>query len=86
MYKHMHTAHQSGGLTPGKLRKRLSVTQLQLAGRLRVTQPSVANIEGRQDPQLGSLRRYVKALGGTLEVHAVFPDAIYQLESPKPRV
>lgn len=71
-------------LTPGQLRKARSLTQVQLAERLHITQPSLAALEGRDDPQFNSLRKYVEALGGILEVRAVFQDATYSLQLVKP--
>jgi hypothetical protein len=45
-----------------------------LAGRLAVGQPAVAKLERRADMYVSNLRRYVEALGGTLEIIAHFPD------------
>ena len=37
-------------------------------------QPAVAKLEKRADMHVSNLRRYVEALGGTLEITARFPD------------
>jgi transcriptional regulator with XRE-family HTH domain len=65
----LHTA-----LTLHELRKTRAVSQAQLARKLAVGQPAVAKIERRSDMYVSNLRRYVEALGGTLEISARFPD------------
>jgi predicted transcriptional regulator len=55
-------------------RKARAVSQEQLAARLAVGQPAVAKLERRSDMYVSNLRRYVEALGGTLEITARFPD------------
>jgi len=63
------------------LRKSLDVTQVVLAERLDVTQENVSHIErGVADVRLSTLRRYVEALGGRLEVRATFPDRSVELD------
>lgn len=57
-----------------ELRKMRSVTQLELARHLGVAQPSLSGLEGRSDVQLSTLRDYIEALGGHLEVNAIFDD------------
>ena len=42
---------------------------------LTVGQPAVAKLEKRTDMHVSNLRRYVEALGGTLEITARFRDA-----------
>lgn len=54
------------------LRKARGVTQVELAQRLEIRQSSLSAIENRQDVYLSTLREYVEALGGTLELAAVF--------------
>lgn len=59
----------------GELRRELDLTQMQLAERLDVTQENVSQIErGTTDVRVSTLRRYVEALGGRLELRATFPD------------
>ncbi len=38
--------------------------------------PSISSIEHEEDVYLSALRSYVEALGGELQLNAVFPDAI----------
>lgn len=50
------------------LREFSGVTQASLAERLGVTQAAVSRMEGREDITLASLQKFVRALGGTLEI------------------
>lgn len=49
-------------------------TQVALAAALGMSQGNVSRIEHQDDVFLSTLREHVAALGGTLEVAAVFPD------------
>jgi len=55
-----------------ELRKARGVTQVDVAERLGVSQGNVSELERRDDLFLSTLRGYVEALGGRLEVAAVF--------------
>ena len=71
----------------GELRKALETTQVSLACRLSVTQPTLSGIENGNDPMLSTLRNVVEGLGGRLEVMAVFGNPRFRLalgESPTP--
>jgi DNA-binding XRE family transcriptional regulator len=57
-----------------ELRHEVGLTQEQLAERLGVSQENISRIERAEDTQLSTIRRYVEALGGSLELHAVFED------------
>jgi DNA-binding Xre family transcriptional regulator len=59
------------------LRRSRHVTQVQLAEELGISQGNVSRLEGRSDIYLSTLRSYVQALGGHLEVAAVFDDERY---------
>jgi DNA-binding XRE family transcriptional regulator len=63
-----------------KMRKARSLTQVAVAERLQVDQGSVSKIEGRTDMYLSTLREYVEALGGTLELRADFPDGSINID------
>lgn len=54
------------------LRSSRGVTQVELAQRLGKSQGNVSELERRDDVYLSSLREYVEALGGRLEIEAVF--------------
>jgi len=60
-------------LTLRDLRKAHQMTQEKLAALLGVKQESVSNLEKRSDMLLSTLREYVEALGGELEIRATFP-------------
>ena len=54
------------------LREATGLTQAEVAARTEMLQPAIARLESRAgDARMPTLRRYVHALGGTLEVAAV---------------
>jgi DNA-binding XRE family transcriptional regulator len=55
-----------------RIRAERQVTQVELAARLDRSQGNISELERRSDVYLSSLREYVEALGGELEVNAVF--------------
>jgi transcriptional regulator with XRE-family HTH domain len=56
------------------LRQAVDRTQEDLAARLGGGQDTVSRIERRSDILLSTLRRYVEAMGGELQLIARFPD------------
>ncbi len=58
----------------GNLRDACGVTQKEIAATLGMSQANVSRIEHEEDLYLSTLRDYVAALGGRLEVVAVFPE------------
>jgi predicted transcriptional regulator len=54
-------------------------SQQELARRLKVGQPAVAKLERRADMYVSNLRRYVAALGGSLEITARFPEGVVNI-------
>ena len=56
------------------LRVAHTVTQQQLADLMEVRQASISKFERQDDILVSTLRRYVEALGGQLEIRARFPD------------
>ncbi len=60
--------------TLGELRRARKVTQDELARLLATTQPNVSRVEHSGEMELSTLRGYVEALGGRLEITAVFDD------------
>lgn len=57
-----------------QFRERVGLSQRAVAERLGVSQVNVSRIEHEEDLQLSTLARYVDALGGRLELRAVFDD------------
>jgi predicted transcriptional regulator len=53
------------------LRDKLGVTQEELANRIKVSQSQLSRLERRKDSRLSTIRRYVEAMGGELEITAV---------------
>jgi len=57
-----------------QLRHAAAVSQVELAGRLEVTQGAVSKLEHSDDVRVSTLRQYLEALGARLELVAVFDD------------
>ncbi len=57
-----------------ELRQARELTQTQLAEVLRVSQGAVSKVERRADMYISTLRSYITAMGGDLQIRAVFPD------------
>jgi predicted transcriptional regulator len=53
------------------LRRDLDVTQAELARVAEMTQSELSRLESRADHRVSSLRRYVEALGGEIEITAI---------------
>lgn len=61
-------------LTLRDLRKARDLTQERMAEILEIGQDSVSRLEQRSDLLLSTLRSYVSAMGGSIELVARFPD------------
>jgi helix-turn-helix protein len=57
-----------------QLRKALGKTQTAVAKRLKVGQDAVSKIETRGDMYVSTLRDFIRAMGGELELVAQFPN------------
>lgn len=57
-----------------ELRQARYFSQEQLAAELSVKQPAVAKIEKKTDMYISTLRRFIEAMGGQLEIRAHFPE------------
>ena len=57
-----------------ELRQARHLSQEQLAAVLEVKQPAVAKLEKKTDMYISTLRRFIEAMGGQLEIKAHFPD------------
>ncbi len=77
MERHKRAIHDA--LALARLRESRNLTQQQLARTLNVSQANVSRIEHEEDLYISTLRSYVRALGGRLEVNAVFPEETVEL-------
>jgi transcriptional regulator with XRE-family HTH domain len=57
-----------------QLRAARQLSQAALGEILHVEQPAVAKLEKRTDMYVSTLRRFIEAMGGELEIVARFPD------------
>ena len=57
-----------------ELRQSLNLTQEQVAEALQSNQATVSKLERQSDMYIGSLQKFVVALGGQLKLVASFPD------------
>ena len=62
-----------------ELRRARQLSQEQLAEELGATQPEISKMEHRADMYVSTLRRFVEAMGGELEIIARFPDGIVRI-------
>ncbi len=56
------------------LRRARSMSQAMLAQAMDVAQSEVSKIEHRTDVYVGTIRRYLEAMGGSLHITVVFPE------------
>lgn len=63
-----------------ELRRMSGKTQAEVAGIAKMTQSALSRMEQRDDSPVPSLRRYVEALGGELEIVAVIGNKRITLE------
>ena len=57
-----------------ELRAARNLTQEHLAALLHIKQASVSKMERRTDMYIGTLSKFIEAMGGQLEIRAIFPD------------
>ncbi len=62
-----------------ELRHARNLSQEQLAQTLSVKQAAVSKLEKRTDMYISTLRNFIKAMGGDLEIIATFPDGAVQI-------
>jgi DNA-binding XRE family transcriptional regulator len=77
------TSQQKTYVSLRTLRETQQMTQTQLAEKLGVQQPAVSKIERAEDPTYLSVRRFVEALGGTLEGVVVHIDGQRYIITPE---
>lgn len=72
-----------------ELRQTRKLTQQQLAEVLHIKQASISKLEGQTDMYISTLRKFIQAMGGELDLVARFPDGqvninqFHELESHK---
>jgi len=57
-----------------ELRQALELSQETLASTLKMKQPGISKLEKRVDIFVSTLRNYIRAMGGELDIIARFPD------------
>ena len=63
-----------------ELRLALGVSQKELASLLKRKQAAISRLERRSDIHVSTLREFIAALGGRLELIATFPDGSYHIK------
>ncbi|WP_421524526.1 XRE family transcriptional regulator [Pseudomonas yamanorum] len=64
-----------------ELRKAQKMSQDTLAKALNINQAAVSKMERRTDMYISTLRNYIRAMGGELEIVATFPDGQVKIEN-----
>ena len=67
------------GLPLQELRQARQLSQEQLAAILQVKQASISKLERRTDMYISTLRQFIEAMGGELEIVAKFPDGVVRI-------
>ncbi len=63
-----------------ELRSARNITQTHLAQLLNITQASVSKMEKRADMYVSTLRSFIQAMGGELEIKAIFPEGSVRID------
>lgn len=63
-----------------QIRNARRMTQTRLAELLEMDQGNISKLEQRTDMYLSTLRSYIEAMGGSLEIRAVFPDGDVKID------
>jgi DNA-binding XRE family transcriptional regulator len=64
-----------------EVRRALRLSQAEIGQTLQIKQGSVAKIEKRADMYVSTLRRFIEAMGGELEIVARFPDHVVKIRN-----
>ena len=64
-----------------ELRRAKQLSQEQMAEEIESKQGSVSKLERRTDLYISTLRRYIEAMGGNLELRANFPEGSVSISS-----
>ena len=76
----LRTQEMLADLRLREVRAACELTQEQLAERMHIDQPNVSRLERRSDVHVSTLADYVAALGGRLELLAVFPEGTVRID------
>lgn len=68
------TTEMLQGMALADLRRARQLSQETLGIAMRVSQPEISKLEKRADTYVSTVRKYVEALGGSLEIVAHFPE------------
>jgi transcriptional regulator with XRE-family HTH domain len=68
------------GIPLQQIRNARAMTQTRMAELLEMDQGNISKLEKRTDMYLSTLRSYVEAMGGELEIRAVFPDGDVKID------
>jgi transcriptional regulator with XRE-family HTH domain len=68
------------GMTLNQLREARQLTQVNLAGALKINQGAVSMMEKRTHMYVSTLRNYIEAMGGELKITAELPEGAIQIE------
>ncbi|HJX16487.1 MAG TPA: XRE family transcriptional regulator [Candidatus Deferrimicrobiaceae bacterium] len=67
------------GMPLCEVRHAREISQKRLAEVLRINQASVSKLERRTDMYISTLRSFIEAMGGHLEIKAIFPDGAVRI-------
>ena len=81
---HIKNLVEDFGSALSHLRRGEDLTQVEIAHRLLVTQPTVSEIERSGSPSVPTVQRFVEAVGARLELVAVFDDGRRVALDPRP--
>jgi transcriptional regulator with XRE-family HTH domain len=70
----------AGVMTLYQLREARSLTQVNLAKVLNINQGAVSKMEKRADMYVSTLRNFIQAMGGQLQVKAILPEGEVEIE------
>lgn len=64
-----------------ELRRAKALSQVKLAEALHINQAAISKMENRTDMYISTLRDYIRAMGGDLEIVARFPDGAIRINN-----
>jgi len=67
-------------MTLYQLREARNLTQVNLANVLEINQGAVSRMEKRADMYVSTLRSFIQAMGGRLQVKAIFPEGEVEID------